>query len=109
KQVQAMDNQGYVYFGVVKSVQLTPNDDGSRQMTLKVDTGEGTVDVKLEDVFTILPAQVQTPPPVDPDDDGDDSGTDPVPGDETGETGETGDPGEPGDPGGSDETGETAN
>lgn len=62
KQVQALTDDGYVLFGVVKSVQLAPNDDGTRELTLKVDTGEQTVDIKMDDIFQILPANVQTPP-----------------------------------------------
>lgn len=91
KQVQALDDKGYVYFGVVKSVQITPNDDGSREMTLKVDTGEETTEVKIDDVYAIMPAQTQVPPPANPGEDPDDSGTDPDPGpdDETGEPDET--------------------
>ncbi len=62
KQVQALTDDGYVLFGVVQSVQLAPNDDGTRDMTLKVNTGEQTVDVKMDDIFTILPANSKTPP-----------------------------------------------
>lgn len=62
KQVQALTNDGYVLFGVVQSVQLAPNDDGTRQLTLKVNTGDQTVDVNMDDIFTILPANSQAPP-----------------------------------------------
>lgn len=62
RQVQALTDDGYVLFGVVKSVQLAPNDDGTRDLTLKVNTGEETVDVKMEDIFQILPANTQAPP-----------------------------------------------
>ena len=58
KQVQALTDDGYVLFGVVQSVQLAPNDDGTRQLTLKVNTGDQTVDVNMDDIFTILPANV---------------------------------------------------
>ncbi|MEW4562246.1 flagellar hook capping FlgD N-terminal domain-containing protein [Bremerella sp. JC770] len=91
KQVQALTDDGYVLFGVVQSVQLTPNDDGTREMTLKVNTGDQTVDVKMDDIFTILPAQVQTPPTDETDgtdgtdgtDAGDDSGDDTDSGDDS--------------------------
>ena len=72
KQVQALTDDGYVLFGVVKSVQLAPNDDGTRELTLKVDTGEQTVDVEMDDIFQILPANTQAPP-TDTGDDTDDS------------------------------------
>lgn len=68
KQVQALTDDGYVLFGVVNSVQLTPNDDGTRNLSLKVNTGDQTVDVKMEDIFTILPASAQTPTETDPTD-----------------------------------------
>lgn len=61
KQVQALTDDGYVLFGVVQSVQLAPNDDGTREMTLKVNTGDQTVDVNMDDIFTILPANTQNP------------------------------------------------
>lgn len=92
KQVQALTDDGYVLFGVVQSVQLAPNDDGTRDMTLKVNTGEQTVDVKMDDIFTILPASTKTPPTdgtdgsdtVDDSEDGTDGGDES--GDETEET-----------------------
>lgn len=87
KQVQAMNNEGYVFFGVVNSVQLTPNDDGTRELTLKVNTGDQTVDVKMDDIFTILPAKASPPPTVPDDetgDDGDDTATDPDAGSDDG-------------------------
>ncbi len=93
KQVQALTDDGYVLFGVVQSVQLAPNDDGTRDMTLKVNTGDQTVDVKMDDIFTILPAQVQNPPTDGTDgtdgtnggtDSGDDSGDDNDSGDDSG-------------------------
>jgi len=59
RQVQALDDEGFVYFGLVKSVQINPGEDGAKDLTLKVDTGEETVDVKMEDVFNILPANSQ--------------------------------------------------
>lgn len=77
KQVQALTDDGYVLFGVVQSVQLAPNDDGTRDMTLKVNTGDQTVDVNMDDIFTILPANAQSPPVggTDGTDAGDDSTT----------------------------------
>jgi len=88
KQVQALTDDGYVLFGVVQSVQLAPNDDGTRDMTLKVNTGDQTVDVNMDDIFTILPAQVQTPPTdgtdgTDGTDAGDDSGDETDSGDDS--------------------------
>ncbi|MBI1247365.1 flagellar biosynthesis protein FlgD [bacterium] len=56
KQVQALNSDGYVMFGLVKSVQLTPDDKGNRTLSLKVDTGDQTVDVNMDDVYQILPA-----------------------------------------------------
>ncbi|RCS41373.1 flagellar biosynthesis protein FlgD [Bremerella cremea] len=71
KQVQALTDDGYVLFGVVNSVQLTPNDDGTRELRLKVNTGDQTVDVKMDDIFTILPASAQAPAEPDPTDETD--------------------------------------
>lgn len=75
KQVQALTDDGYVLFGVVNSVQLTPNDDDTRELRLKVNTGDQVVDVKMDDIFTILPANTQPPTETDPTDETD-SGTD---------------------------------
>ncbi len=86
KQVQALTDDGYVLFGVVNSVQLSPNDDGTRDLSLKVNTGDQTVDVKMEDIFTILPANAKAPGGTGSTD-GTDSGT----GDSTDTTGSTGD------------------
>ena len=91
KQVQALTDDGYVLFGVVQSVQLAPNDDGGRDMTLKVNTGDQTVDVKMDDIFTILPANVQNPPidgtdGTDDTDSGDDTGDSTDGGDDSGDT-----------------------
>jgi len=88
KQVQALTDDGYVLFGVVQSVQMAPNDDGSRELTLKVNTGEQTVDVKMDDIFTILPANAKAPPTdntggTDGSDSGDETGDDTDSGDST--------------------------
>jgi len=86
KQVQALTDDGFVLFGVVQSVQITPGDEGTRQLTLKVDTGEaGTVDVKMEDIFNILPSR-DTPPeevPGEGDSDGETDGEGSSDGDDT--------------------------
>lgn len=69
RQVQAMTDEGDVVFGVVRSIQIIPGDNG-RQLQLKIDTGEEIIDMKIEDVFHILPnATQQVPPPAEiPDD-----------------------------------------
>ncbi|MEX0792821.1 MAG: flagellar hook capping FlgD N-terminal domain-containing protein [Pirellulaceae bacterium] len=92
RQVQAMNKDGDVVFGVVRSIQFIPGNDG-RELQLKIDTGEQIVDMNIEDVFHILPAASQQPeapgeipddlevdPPVDPDEpaDPDDEGVPPV-------------------------------
>jgi len=91
KQIQAMTREGDVVFGVVRSIQIVPGENG-RQLQLKVDTGEAIIDLRMEDVFHILPSS--NAPPVEfpdeipddvdnvtPPDDDTDPGTDP-PGDE---------------------------
>lgn len=75
KQVQALTDDGYVLFGVVNSVQLSPNDDGTRELSLKVNTGDQTVDVKMEDIFTILPASGKASDGTDGTDTGSDGST----------------------------------
>lgn len=62
QQVQAMNEDGDVVFGVVRSVQIVPDDEG-RKLQLKVDTGETIVDLKMEDIFHILPGS--NAPPVE--------------------------------------------
>lgn len=58
RQVQAMNDEGDVVFGVVRSIQIVPGENG-RQLQLKIDTGEEIVDMKIEDVFHILPNATQ--------------------------------------------------
>ncbi|MFI4875508.1 MAG: flagellar hook assembly protein FlgD [Blastopirellula sp. JB062] len=62
-QVQALTDEGDVVFGVVTGAQVTPNDDGVRQVWLKVLTDDGVATVKLDDIFTVLPASAGQAPP----------------------------------------------
>ncbi|MCC9605672.1 hypothetical protein LOC68_21770 [Blastopirellula sp. JC732] len=55
-QVQALTNEGDVVFGVVTGAQITPNDDGVREVFLKVLTDDGVATVRLDDIFTVLPS-----------------------------------------------------
>ncbi|TWT39419.1 flagellar hook assembly protein FlgD [Blastopirellula retiformator] len=59
-QVQALTDEGDVVFGVVTGAQITPNDDGVREVFLKVATDDGIATVRLDDLFTVLPAQAYT-------------------------------------------------
>ncbi|PHR90651.1 MAG: flagellar biosynthesis protein FlgD [Blastopirellula sp.] len=61
KQVQALTDDGLIAFGVVNSVQITPDANGVRQLELKINTGEEVISAKLEDVFTILPSSADNP------------------------------------------------
>ncbi|EAQ82028.1 putative basal-body rod modification protein FlgD [Blastopirellula marina DSM 3645] len=98
-QVQALTDQGDVVFGVVTGAQITPNDDGVREVFLKVMTDDGIATVKLDDIFTVLPSSAGQAPPEEGDEtDGTDGadGTDANTGgsDDTSGSDESGDAGE---------------
>ncbi|PQO26261.1 flagellar hook assembly protein FlgD [Blastopirellula marina] len=61
-QVQALTNEGDVVFGVVTGAQITPNDDGVREVFLKVLTDDGVATVRLDDIFTVLPSSAGQAP-----------------------------------------------
>lgn len=96
-QVQALTDAGDVVFGVVTGCQITPNDDGVREVHLKVMTDDGIATVKLDDVFTVLPASTSsdsgsdTPDTTDGSTDGTDTGTTTDGGDATDSTDNSGD------------------
>ena len=61
KKVQALTEDGTNALGIVESVQIKPDENGIRQLELQINTGEGVISAKLDDVSNILPGDVANP------------------------------------------------